>query len=363
MKPNYPNFCAPGKWNEQVYYTNAFSITKRRLVIMMTSIVLMLAVFYPETKVHSQPHILKSAPGGKAFPDTASLMVHYKFSHVRDSNNRSTPYMENMVLLLGKNSSAYKSYDKQLEDAIFKKQVQEQMANSPDGRIMVNRKSSASGTQFYQFPAEKKLIRKEPLIMNEYLIEEDLPPISWLISSDTASFGGLLCQKATAHVKGRDYTAWFCPDLPFHTGPWKLNGLPGVILDAYDAKKEVIFQFDGLEKIVPDQELNASKDANSPKANNEPRSGGNGAMGPIMFGVDDSNTDPRIIQPPSGCIKTSEKEFSKLQEAMRKDPNAFVQSQIAASGMNGDKGPKMKMDIKPGSSPIINNPIELPEKK
>jgi GLPGLI family protein len=67
--------------------------------------------------------------------DTAAYMVHYKFSHLRDTTNRATPYTENMALFLGKNSSVYKSYDKQLQDALFKKQVKEQIANSPDGNI------------------------------------------------------------------------------------------------------------------------------------------------------------------------------------------------------------------------------------
>jgi GLPGLI family protein len=289
-------------------------------------------------------------------PDTAQFMVHYKFSHLKDTGNRVNPYTENMALFLGKNSSAYKSYDKQLEDALFKKQVQEQTANSPDGNIRVNRHSSASGLQYYQFPAKKKLTRKEQLFMNSYLIEESLPVIAWTISSDTASFGGLFCQKATAHFKGRDYTAWFCPDMPFHAGPWKLNGLPGVILDAYDAKKEVVFQFDGIEKVA------ARPHNDSSPGNNETQPDNGHRM--IMIGGDDSDTDPSIIQLPSGAIPTTEKEFSKLQEAMRKDPNAFVQSQIAASGMNGQgNGPKMKMDVKAGPAPINNNPIELPEKQ
>ena len=52
-------------------------------------------------------------------PDTAQFMVHYKFSHVKDTNNRATPYTENMALFPGKNSSAYKSYDKQPEERII----------------------------------------------------------------------------------------------------------------------------------------------------------------------------------------------------------------------------------------------------
>ncbi len=287
-------------------------------------------------------------------PDTAGYMVHYKFSHVRDTTNRATPYNENMALFLGKNSSVYKSYDKQLQDALFKKQVKEQLANSPDGNVRINRQNTGSPIQYYQFPAEKKLDRKESLVINSYLIEDALPIIDWKISSDTASFGGMHCQKATAHFKGRDYTAWFCADMPFHAGPWKLNGLPGVILDAYDAKKDVVFKFDGIEKIPAPQERPAA-------AASEQQEGDGHRM--IMIGGDDSDTDPAVIELPSRVIKTTDKEFTKLQEAMRKDPDAFVQAMMASSGMNGPgDGPRPQIKIKIGPQPVINNPIELPGK-
>jgi len=68
-------------------------------------------------------------------PETAQVLIHYKFSHLRDTTHRDNPYKENMVLLLGKTASVYKSYDRQLEDALFKKQMQEQIASSPDGNI------------------------------------------------------------------------------------------------------------------------------------------------------------------------------------------------------------------------------------
>jgi GLPGLI family protein len=287
--------------------------------------------------------------------DTASYMVHYKFSHLRDTTNRATPHTENMALLLGKNSSVYKSYDKQLQDAIFKKQVKEALANSPDGRIQIHRNSSGTPVQYYQFPAEKKLDRKESLVINSYLIEDDLPAIDWKISGDTASFGGMHCQKATAHFKGRDYTAWFCADMPFHAGPWKLNGLPGVILDAHDAKNEVVFKFDGIEKVAPPQ---AVATAAGPSAQPD------GGQKMIVIGGDDSNTDPAIIELPARTIKTTEKEFTKLQDAMRKDPDAFVQAMMASSEMNGSgNGPHPQIKIKIGPQPVNNNPIELPETK
>ena len=288
-------------------------------------------------------------------PDTAQVLVHYKFSHIRDTTNRANPYTENMVLIVGKKAAAYKSYDGQMENALFKKEMQEKMANSPDGNVSINRRSTASGTEYYQFPNENKIARKEPLVFNKYLITDALPPMDWKISGDTATFGGLHCQKATTHFKGRDYTAWFCPDMPLHVGPWKLNGLPGMIVQAYDRKKEVVFKFDGVEKAV----VTPQKDdhAAGPVADSQGQT-------VVMIGMDDQETDPNIIQLPANAIKTTEKEFANLRAAMRKDPNAFVQSLVDAQASNTPGGrPAPKIDIKMGPEQVINNPIELPEKK
>ncbi len=278
-------------------------------------------------------------------PDTAQILVHYKFTHVRDTNNRDHPYTENMVLFVGKAASSYKSYDRQLQNALFRRQMQEAINNSADGNIRLDRHITGSGTEYYQFINNRKLVRKEMMMMDSYIIDDVLPAINWLISSDKANFGELHCQKATCHFKGRYYTAWFCADLPVHVGPWKLNGLPGVIVEAYDAKKDIIFKFDRVEKAV----LGAPKPIKDRK----------GRIMPAL-GDDDDNADPNIIKVPANGIKTTNKELTKLQNAMSKDPNALVQSMKAASQNNG--GPQTDISIKTGASPTFNNPIELTEK-
>lgn len=286
-------------------------------------------------------------------PDTAQILVHYKFTHVRDTTNRDHPYTENMALYIGKTSSAYRSYENVLEQAEFKRRMQIAMANSADGHVQLNRNRRGSGAEYYEFPNEKKLERKEPLVMETYLIDDVMPVIDWKISSDTATYGGLHCQKATAHFKGRDYTAWFCPDMPLHVGPWKLNGLPGVIVEAYDAKKDVQFMFDGVEKVVI-----------TPNAGDElagPKTDGPGP-GMVMIGGGDGG-DPNIIQLPKNAIKTTDKEFAKLDAALHKDPDAFVQSQVAMHNANRPAGANpVRINIKLGPQPVVNNPIELPEK-
>lgn len=277
-------------------------------------------------------------------PDTAQILVHYKFSHVRDTSNRAHPFTENMVLFVGKASSSFKSYDRQLQNELYRRQMQAAIDNSADGNIRLDHKITASGTEYYQFVNFRKLVRKE-VMMNSYIINDVLPVINWHISGDKANFGELHCQKATCHFKGRDYTAWFCPDLPVRVGPWKLNGLPGVIVEAYDAKREVVLKFDRVEKAVP----GASKPIKD-------------RHGRIVIPLDEDadGTDPNIIRVPVNGIKTTDKELTKLQNAMHKDPNILMQTMKATAQNNG--GPKPDIDMKVGSPPILNNPIELPEK-
>jgi GLPGLI family protein len=277
-------------------------------------------------------------------PDTAQILVHYKFSHLRDTGNRAHPYTENMVLFVGKASSSYRSYDRQLQNELYRRQMQEAINNSADGNIRLDHKITASGTEYYQFINSRKLVRKE-VMMNSYIINDLLPVINWHISGDKANFAELHCQKATCHFKGRDYTVWFCPDLPVRVGPWKLNGLPGVIVEAYDAKKEVVFKFDKVEKAV----LGAAKPIKD-------------RHGRVVVPLDDDadGSDPNIIKAPTNGITTNDKELMKLQNAMHKDPNVLVQTMRATAQNNG--GPKPDIDMKVGQPLTMNNPIELPEK-
>ena len=283
-------------------------------------------------------------------PDAALLLIHYKFSHVRDTADRANPYKEDMILVIGQHAGVYRSYTRQLEKAQVKKQMSEQAG----GQVRVNLHFTGSGSEYFQYPNEQKLIRKENLFGN-FLVAGPLPVIKWQITGDTATYGDLHCQKAIGHFKGRDYIAWFCPDLPLHVGPWELTGLPGVIVEAYDTKKDVQFLFDGIEKASP------------AVANDHPAAGNASAANqgglPPLPGMEDLDADPNLIQLPANATKITDKEFAKLEAAFRKDPNAFAQSMMAAHNGEtpGDNGHKMKMDLKSGPAPVNNNPIELPD--
>lgn len=79
------------------------------------------------------------------------------------------------------------------------------------------------------------------VIFDERMITEDFeyidnpPVIDWKISNDVETILNHKCVKAVGEFRGRLYEAWFTEDIPVSAGPWKLRGLPGVILKARES--------------------------------------------------------------------------------------------------------------------------------
>lgn len=68
--------------------------------------------------------------------------------------------------------------------------------------------------------------------MEQYVVEEPIENIDWTLSEDSLkNVLGYDCIMATADYHGRKWTAWFTPEIPLQAGPWKLAGLPGLILE------------------------------------------------------------------------------------------------------------------------------------
>lgn len=74
-----------------------------------------------------------------------------------------------------------------------------------------------------------------------YKEKTELP--DWTVHNDsTTDILGYECMYATCTYRGRDWKAWFTPEIPLQEGPWKLAGLPGVVLKAYDRGKQYVFE-------------------------------------------------------------------------------------------------------------------------
>lgn len=60
--------------------------------------------------------------------------------------------------------------------------------------------------------------------------------IDWEITEEIKRIGNYDCIKATAILNGRDFEVWFTTDYAISKGPLKLNGLPGLIVEARELK-------------------------------------------------------------------------------------------------------------------------------
>lgn len=65
--------------------------------------------------------------------------------------------------------------------------------------------------------------------------------MDWKIENEHKQWDEFELHKATLTFGERQWTAWFCPEIPFQEGPYKFRGLPGLIFEIYDS--EDIFHY------------------------------------------------------------------------------------------------------------------------
>ena len=82
------------------------------------------------------------------------------------------------------------------------------------------------------------------------ILKEELDKIHWTITGEQKRIAKFNCLQATAPYEGREYEVWFAPDIPVPFGPYRLQGLPGLILEAKSLDNMVKWSFVGFEQIT-----------------------------------------------------------------------------------------------------------------
>lgn len=95
---------------------------------------------------------------------------------------------------------------------------------------------------------DNKLLHYDSAGMDKYFYEEQPGEWNWEIGGAVKGILGYECIEATTEFHGRKWTAWFAPEIPLQDGPWKLCGLPGLILEAVEEKGHHSFIADGMVK-------------------------------------------------------------------------------------------------------------------
>ena len=99
---------------------------------------------------------------------------------------------------------------------------------------------------------KSEVVALEPIYPYRYLSKEPLAKVDWTLTEDTLTISGLPCHRATGKLYGKQWTAWYTEEMPSSAGPWKLRGLPGLIVKAEDSEGIHCFTLYGTKNEVRD---------------------------------------------------------------------------------------------------------------
>lgn len=166
------------------------------------------------------------------------------------SNNR---YEELFTLLVGNRCAFFASAVSLKGDSVMENS--RVTKKNYDGSITLSYKDEAvipktnfnftiiqtnENVQYFDSAAMSLFTYKQPVLSN------------WELADETKIINTITCKKAKVKFKGRNWIAWYAPEIPFPYGPMKFSGLPGLIIKITDEKEDFDFE---LVKSLPSSQL------------------------------------------------------------------------------------------------------------
>ena len=167
--------------------------------------------------------VLTASASAQEVIDTAQFVAIYDYE-CRTQNDEDAPVTDRMqvVVQVGRTvtksmpRSAYKEMDMEEEDDIIAAH-QEAYMHMPT--VWTDYSEGQTTVRDWIFP-------------HEFEGSEPTPDIAWTLTDDTLTVSGYLCQQATATFRGVAWTGCYTEEVPSSAGPWRLRGLPGLIVKA-----------------------------------------------------------------------------------------------------------------------------------
>lgn len=191
--------------------------------------------------------------------DKATTTVYYRFIQQAMLDNTPVFLTDTVVLKIGGVYSVYYNWSSVLRDSIVRAprlQINpseirlfqvvsdvyefEEIGRAQDG--VITEEPAPESIRIFKNRQTNIVTSIDGTVSEMFLAEEIIPPMEWIIFPDTMTILGYLCFKATTNFRGREYIAWFAPDIPINTGPWKIYGLPGLILHLEDEDRLFVYK-------------------------------------------------------------------------------------------------------------------------
>ncbi|MET3536599.1 GLPGLI family protein [Chryseobacterium limigenitum] len=178
----------------------------------------------------------------------------YETSVNPDSINLVSLKNEKTFLDIKGNHSLFISENKLIKDSLFSTFKLDEKQDIKKGekdfsKLGIKKHLEPTFFEYYitkDIPGQK-VYYYDRVVGKQIYYQEDRP-LKWEITDVTEKQNGYLSQKAVANFGGRIWTAWFTKDIAISDGPYKLSGLPGLIVKLEDDKGD--YKFDLIKKII-----------------------------------------------------------------------------------------------------------------
>ena len=201
----------------------------------------------------------------------------YQFDFLRDTLIKEFFRSENYIVQIGNNITKGFTYQKFYLDSLkkhapdmyrklFNASVQESIETMRrTGDVAAVRNNSfqygAFSSDLYKDYKKNEIRVRDNISIHPFTFKDELKPQEWVIFEDTMRIVGYHSQKAVCNWRGRDWVAWFTPEIPISEGPWKFYGLPGLITKLHDTKKHYNFELIAFQKIEEPIDTNIPREA------------------------------------------------------------------------------------------------------
>lgn len=176
--------------------------------------------------------------------EKATLEVTYDYNYVTDTLDRAKIKSDVMILQAGGSVSKFYSYNAFRADSLVSGAVSVDAVLADIGRY----RGGENWVVYKNYPTGR-LTLTDKIGTEYYRVEEELAPQQWQLFDETRTIEGYTVQRAECDFRGRHWIAWFTAEIPLSEGPWKLSGLPGLILEAADSRGDHSFILSGLRAV------------------------------------------------------------------------------------------------------------------
>ena len=186
----------------------------------------------------------------KKILESPQYVATYDYVFVKDANRPNEKRNSETILQIGKSYNRFCDYNSlrfdSVNDAAANKKI-EMLAAFPQ-MLGYKKKSLFSSDIIIDKGKKEETILDYSTVLNTYQYSEKLPELKWdLVEGDTL-IAEMHCQKATTELFGRKYVAWYCPEIELPYGPYKFNGLPGLIFKVTDVERNFDFTLISFRK-------------------------------------------------------------------------------------------------------------------